>query len=110
MVIREVIKHKNKVKNDPKLIITKLQLTTALLEKYGNMEFPHKETVLWILNGIEDPNQKVRSEAQETLSAVTFLLGTEKILKIVEGSRPNMLENLIAVLNSSFEHSKIQQQ
>ncbi len=61
MVIREVIKHKNKVKNDPKLIITKLQLATALLEKYGNMEFPHKEIILWVLNGIEDPNQKVRS-------------------------------------------------
>jgi hypothetical protein len=60
IVIREVIKHKNKVKNDPKLIITKLQLTTALLEKYGNMEFPHKEIILWILNAIEDPNQKVR--------------------------------------------------
>lgn len=91
IVIKEVIKHKNKVKNDPKLLITKLQLTTALLQRYGNMEFPHKEIILWILNGIEDPNQKVRAQAQETLYAVTFLLGSQKILKIVESSRPNML-------------------
>ncbi len=102
IVIKEVIKHKNKVKNDPKLLITKLQLTTALLQRYGNMEFPHKEIILWILNGIEDPNQKVRAQAQETLYAVTFLLGSEKILKIVESSRPNMLQNLVAVMNASF--------
>ena len=31
VVIRELIKHKNKVKNDPKLVITKLQLMTLIV-------------------------------------------------------------------------------
>lgn len=30
-VVRELLRHKNKVKNDPKLVITKLQLMNALL-------------------------------------------------------------------------------
>jgi len=36
MVSKELIKHKNKVKNDPKLIIIKLQLMNALIERYNN--------------------------------------------------------------------------
>lgn len=38
IVVRELIKHRNKVnktKNDPKLIITKLQLMNALVERYS---------------------------------------------------------------------------
>lgn len=34
VVVRELIRHKNKVKNDPKLIITKLQLMTLVIETY----------------------------------------------------------------------------
>lgn len=34
VVIRELIRHKNSVKNDPKLIITKLQLMTMIIETY----------------------------------------------------------------------------
>lgn len=48
-VVRELLRHKNKVKNDPKLVITKLQLMNALLERHSQQEFPHKETVAWIL-------------------------------------------------------------
>ena len=61
IVTKELIKHKNKVKNDPKLIIIKLQLMNALIERYGNQEIPSKDIVNWILACFEDPNQKVRS-------------------------------------------------
>ena len=49
IVVKELIKHKNKVKNDPKLIITKLQLMNALIERYSNQEIPTKEIINWIL-------------------------------------------------------------
>lgn len=60
-VLRELLRHKNKVKNDPKLAITKLQLMSALLERHGQQDFPHKETVIWLLGFVEDPNQQVRA-------------------------------------------------
>ena len=34
VVIRELIKHKNKVKNDPKLAINKIHLMTHIVENY----------------------------------------------------------------------------
>jgi hypothetical protein len=41
-VVRELLRHKSKVKNDPKLIITKLQLMGALLERHSQQDFPHR--------------------------------------------------------------------
>lgn len=62
-VIRELIKHKNKVKNDPKLSITKLQLMTLIVETYKDSEYNFKEIMNWIVQFMEDPNQKVRTTA-----------------------------------------------
>ena len=42
VVIRELIKHKNRVKNEPKLIITKLELMTRLIETYKESEYHFK--------------------------------------------------------------------
>ena len=63
VVIRELIKHKNKVKNDPKLSITKLQLMTLIVETYKESEYNFKEIMNWIVQFMEDPNQKVRTTA-----------------------------------------------
>lgn len=63
VVIRELIRHKYKVKNDPKLIITKLQLMTMMVETYREADYNFKEILNWTLVYLEDPNQKVRSTA-----------------------------------------------
>jgi hypothetical protein len=95
------------VKNDPKLVITKLQLMSALLERHGQQDFPHKEAVAWILGFVEDPNQKVRAEAGDLLVTLTYLLGNEKVVKLIEALRPQVLECVINMMNTSLEHSKI---
>jgi hypothetical protein len=63
VVVRELIKHKNKVKNDPKLIITKLQLMTLIVENYKEAEYNFKEIMNWVSSFLEDPNHKVKSTA-----------------------------------------------
>lgn len=84
VVIRELIKHKNKVKNDPKLVITKIQLMTLIIETYRDFEYNFKEIINWMLNYLEDPNQKVRNTAGDLLVALAFVVGSEKVLKTIE--------------------------
>ena len=76
VVVRELIRHKNKVKNDPKLIIIKLQLMTLIIETYKEAEYNFKEIMTWTLVYFEDPNQKVRSTAAELLIALAYLVGS----------------------------------
>lgn len=109
VVIRELIKHKNKVKNDPKLSITKLQLMTLIVETYKESEYNFKEIMNWIVQFMEDPNQKVRTTAGELLVALAYLVNTERIIKAVEDmKKPELLEVALNLMNSSIDHSKAQ--
>ena len=109
VVIRELIKHKNKVKNDPKLSITKLQLMTLIVETYKESEYNFKEIMNWIVQFMEDPNQKVRTTAGELLVALAYLVNTERIIKAVEYmKKPELLEVALNLMNSSIDHSKAQ--
>jgi len=108
VVIRELIKHKNKVKNDPKLVITKLQLMTLIVENYKESEYNFKEIMNWVSTFLEDPNHKVKSTAGELLVAIAYLVGSEKILKAIEDmKKPELLEIVFNLMNTSFDHSKI---
>jgi hypothetical protein len=107
VVVRELIKHKNKVKNDPKLIITKLQLMTMIVENYRETEYNFKEIMNWVSLYLEDPSQKVRSSAGDLLVAIAYLVGSEKILKAIEDmKKPELLEVVFHLMNSSVDHSK----
>lgn len=108
IIAKGLIRHKNNVKNEPKLIITKLQLMSALLERYSQQEFSQKEIINWILGYFEDPNQKVKSEASDLLVTLTYLIGNEKVIRIIENSRPHMMESVLNMMNSSVDYSKIQ--
>ena len=107
VVIRELIKHKNKVKNDPKLVITKIQLMTMIVVSYRDFEYNFKEIINWMLNYLEDPNQKVRNTAGELLVALAFVVGGDKVIKTIESlNKPQLLEYVLNFMNSSFDHSK----
>jgi uncharacterized protein YpuA (DUF1002 family) len=42
------------------------------------------------------------------LVTLTYLLGNEKVLKIIENNRPQMMESVLNMMNSSVDYSKIQ--
>ena len=80
------------MKNDPKLIITKLQLMTLIIENYKEAEYNFKEIMNWVSSFLEDPNNKVKSTAGELLVAIAYLVGSDKILKAIEDmKRPELL-------------------
>lgn len=83
---------------------------TALIERHSSQDFPHKDTLLWILGYFEDPNQKVRSEAADLLVAFCYIVGNEKTLKLIETNRPQVLESVLGIMNASMDYSKMQQE
>jgi hypothetical protein len=98
------------VKNDPKLIITKLHLMGAIIEKYPQFEYHCREIANWIFIHMEDPNQQVRKEAVELLVTISFLVGNDKIVKLFGDNKPHLLEVFLTMLNNSvnsFDNSKL---
>jgi hypothetical protein len=59
---------------------------------------------------LEDPNNKVRSEASYILLILTDIVGEDKIIAVFK-DKPKMLESFYNVLNASHlvEESKIDQ-
>lgn len=106
--IRELIRHKSKVKNDPKLITTKLNLMEVITIKYPQFEQNAKEILNWALVFMEDPSQKVRNDANELLTHLAAILGYERATQLIASNKQHLLQHFLNLLNhSSLEHSKL---
>jgi len=62
-IILSIIKYKQTAKLDPKFILTKINLVISIIEKYADAVNYFKDIINWAVVYLDDPNNKVKSEA-----------------------------------------------
>ncbi len=60
-LVQKLIKHKQTAKITPQYTVIKIGLMISLLDKYVECTKCYKEIVLWAVEFLKDPNNKVRS-------------------------------------------------
>ena len=60
-LVQKIIKHKQTSKVTPQYTAMKISLMISLIEKYTETTKHYKEILLWAVEFLKDPNNKVRS-------------------------------------------------
>lgn len=90
-LIQRLIKHKQTTKIAPQYTVMKIGLMISLIEKYNEAAKYYKDILLWAIEFLKDPNNKVRSEASYVLLVLVDIVGEDKVIDVIK-NKPDLMK------------------